>query len=167
MRGTGKKFGNLTSFVLSRVVGDLQNVEGDPVDARLAEGVEPGDVGARVVDLLHDGRHLGVVVVLELDRAEGRVEGQAEDQGESRKHLVEKFGEATTSCLNHTVAMNEELLSGTMEERNRPFVCASLCLPHALSLSLSQPIWVALHSSKVCGCFSFTSRRCYIYAETN
>ena len=129
--------GNLTSFVLSRVVGDLQNVEGDPVDARLAEGVEPGDVGARVVDLLHDGRHLGVVVVLELDRAEGRVEGQAEDQGESRKHLVEKFGEATTSCLNHTVAMNEELLSGTMEERNRPFVCASLCLPHALSLSPS------------------------------
>ena len=112
--------GTLTSFVLSRVVGDLQNVEGDPVDARLAEGVEPGDVGARVVDLLHDGRHLGVVVVLELDRAEGRVDGEADEEQKFRKHLGRR-GRRMPSTSNHTETMNGRFCF-SMEQRNRPLV---------------------------------------------
>ena len=52
--------------MLSGHVRDLQDVEGDPVDAGLAEGVEPGDVGTLVVNPLEDGGQLRVVVVLEL-----------------------------------------------------------------------------------------------------
>lgn len=61
------------------IVGDLEDVEGDAVDARLAEGVESSDVRTGVVDLLHHGRHLRVVVVLELHGREGRVNQEKQD----------------------------------------------------------------------------------------
>ena len=32
--------------MLARIVGDLEDVEGDPVDARLAQSVQAGDVRA-------------------------------------------------------------------------------------------------------------------------
>ncbi len=37
--------------MLAGVVGDLQHVEGDPVDAGLAQRVQTGDVRTAVVDL--------------------------------------------------------------------------------------------------------------------
>ena len=75
----------------SRIVCDLQNVERDPVDGRLTEGVQPGDVRAGVVDLLHHSCHLSVVVVLELHRRHGGGHhGREEDRQcpEQADHLV-------------------------------------------------------------------------------
>ena len=71
--------------MLSGIVSHLQNVKGDAVDARLAQGVEPGDVRTSVVDLLQGRGHFGVVVVLELDRAEGRIDGEADEEQKGRK----------------------------------------------------------------------------------
>ena len=53
--------------MLSRVVRDLQHVEGYPVDTGLAQGVESGDVRTLVMDMLEDSCQLGVIVVLELN----------------------------------------------------------------------------------------------------
>ncbi len=85
------------------IVCDFENVEGDSVHAGLAQGVEPGDVRTRVVDLLHDGRHLGVVVVLELDRRKRRLDREHGQQQQLRQHLVlEAKIEVTSSFFDHT-----------------------------------------------------------------
>ena len=101
----------LTWLVSSRIVGDLEDVEGDPVDTRLAEGVESGDVRTGVVDLLHHGRHLRVVVVLELDGREGRVDQEEQDGKISPQHRVKGCRSfvrvsKTTSNFDHTEKMN-------------------------------------------------------------
>ncbi len=78
----------LTWLMSSRIVCDLKNVKRDPIDARLAEGVESGDVRTCVVDLLHHGCHLRVVVVLELHGREGRVDQEEQDGQVSPQHRV-------------------------------------------------------------------------------
>ena len=106
--------------MLSGIVSHLQNVKGDAVDARLAQGVEPGDVRTSVVDLLQGRGHFGVVVVLELDRAEGRVDGEADEEQKFRKHLGRR-GRRMPSTSNHTETMNGRFCF-SMEQRNRPLV---------------------------------------------
>jgi hypothetical protein len=51
----------------ARVVCDLKDVERDAVDARLAQRVQPGDVGTLVVHMLQSCGQLRVVMMLELN----------------------------------------------------------------------------------------------------
>ena len=53
--------------MFSWLVRDLEDVEGDSVDRGLAQGVQPRDIRAFVVDLLKDLSQLGVVVMFELN----------------------------------------------------------------------------------------------------
>ena len=64
--------GVLTELVFAGHVGDLEDIERDSVNAGLAEGVEPGDVRALVVDPLEHRGQLRVVVVLELHILDGQ-----------------------------------------------------------------------------------------------
>jgi hypothetical protein len=111
------------------IVCDFENVEGDSVHAGLAQGVEPGDVRTRVVDLLHDGRHLGVVVVLELDRRKRRLDREHGQQQQLRQHLVlEAKIEVTSSFFDHTEKDEWKFLVGSKGNVIRPLVYIALSL---------------------------------------
>ena len=92
----------------SGIVCHLQDVEGDPVDRGLAQGVQPGDVGARIVDLLHGSCHLSVVVVLKLHGGHGRGDHGGEEDGQGPEvgdHLVANCGKGSKQLRQPSVSV--------------------------------------------------------------
>ena len=133
--------------MFSRIVSDFKNVERDAVNAGLAQGVEPGDVRTGVVDLLHHGRHLRVVVVLELDGGKRRLDRDHGQKKQFRQHLAVEF--TTSSSFDHTEKDEWKVFVGRNGNVIRPLVYISPSLSISLSLSLSLFLFLI---SDVCGC---------------